>query len=223
MVVIIDAFYYRRADGIMVFRSAGLSTNVLWFPTSSETILEYVIGIEYLKSLGFTIRAIVCDGRRGVREAFQAQYPVQMCQFHQLQIVTKYLTRHPQLEAAIELRRIALTLTGTTELELSRQLQQWHERWEDFLKERTVHPDGKHCSYTHKRVRSAYRSLSSNLPYLFTYQRHPRLGIPNTTNSLDGCITHIRKMLNLHRGLSNFRKNYLTDELLRGKSPEIFH
>ncbi len=223
VVLVIDAFYYRRGDGTMLFRASNLSRNLLWFPTQSETIAEYAMGVAYVESLGFTVLAIVCDGRRGVREAFAPRYPVQMCQFHQLQIVHKHLTRHPQLEAAIELRRIALTLSYTTETVFATQLEQWYERWAEFLKQRTIHPNGKRWSYTHKRVRSAYRSLHTNLPYLFTHQRYPDRNIPNTTNSLDGSITHIRKMLNLHRGLSNFRKDYLTDELLRGETPQNFH
>lgn len=206
----------------MLFRASNCSTNVLWFPTSSETIAEYAMGVAYLESLGFKVQAIVCDGRKGVREAFSTNYPVQMCQFHQLQIINKHLTRHPQLPATIELRRIALTLSYTTEAVLTAKLKQWHKRWGSFIGQRTIHPDGKHWSYTHKRLRSAYRSLDNNLPYLFTYQSYPDLAIPNTTNSLDGCITHIRKMLNLHRGLAKSRKIYLTDEFLRGKTPKNF-
>lgn len=208
---------------MMLFRASNYPANILWFPTSSETIAEYMMGVTYLESLGFKVTAIVCDGRKGVREAFSTSYPVQMCQFHQLQIINKYLTRNPQLPAAIELRRIALTLSYTTEAVLTTKLEHWHTRWGSFIKQRTTHPDSKHWSYTHKRLRSAYRSLSNNLPYLFTYQSQPNLAIPNTTNSLDGSITHIRKMLNLHRGLAKSRKIYLTDELLRGKTPKKFH
>jgi hypothetical protein len=35
----------------------------------------------------------------------------------------------------------------------------------------------KHWYYTHKKVRSAYMSLERNLPYLFTYQKYPKLNI----------------------------------------------
>ena len=34
----------------------------------------------------------------------------------------------------------------------------------------------------------AYRSLKTNLPYLFTHRRYKQLGIQNTTNSLDGGV-----------------------------------
>ena len=61
--------------------------------------------------------------------------------------------------------------------------------------------------YTHKRLRSAYRSLRLNLPYLFTYQKYPELNIPNTTNSLDGCFAYLKELVRVHRGSSRNLKN----------------
>ena len=51
----------------------------------------------------------------------------------------------------------------------------------------------KYWYYTHKKVRSAYRSLKTNLPNLFTYQRYLALNIPNTTNTIDGSLLDIRR------------------------------
>ena len=57
-------------------------------------------------------------------------------------------------------------------------------------------------NYTHKRLRSAYRSLKTNLSYLFTYKNYLELNIPNTTNSLDGGLFSPMKMLlKIHRGI----------------------
>lgn len=128
-----------------------------------------------------------------------------MCQFHQIAIVNRYLTRRPKLEASIELRRIALSLTRSTEDKFSKELNEWHKKWNTFLKEKTINIETKKWCYTHKRLRSAYRSLNTNLPYLFTYQKHKNLNIPNTTNSLDGSFTTLKNLLRLHRGIK--RKN----------------
>ena len=43
--------------------------------------------------------AIVCDGRRGLTQAFGG-IPVQMCMFHQRAIIRRYLTLKPKLEAS---------------------------------------------------------------------------------------------------------------------------
>ena len=162
---------------------------------------------------------MVCDGRPGVKKALETRCLVQMCHFHQVAIVMRYLTRNPVLPAAIQLKAIGATLTRTTEAALTAALDHWYEQWGQFLKQRTVNPDTKRWFYTHRHVRAAYRSLRTNLPYLFTYQRHPELHIPNTTNSLDGSISHLRDKLRPHRGLKLHRRRKLTEELLKGVSP----
>ena len=64
-------------------------------------------------------------------------------------------------------------------------LDLWHEKWKDFLNERTINPQTNKTYYTHKRLRSAYRSLKTNLPQLFTWYDYIELNIPNTTNAID--------------------------------------
>jgi hypothetical protein len=57
-----------------------------------------------------------------------------------------------------------------------------------------------------------------DLPHLFTYLRYPDLFIPNTTNSLEGMFTHIKKHLRLHGGLRIHQKQPMIEEFLRGES-----
>lgn len=57
----------------------------------------------------------------------------------------------------------------------------------------------------------------TNLPWLFTFEHYPHLRLPNTTNSLEGSFTHIKKKIALHSGLRIDRKQKLIQELLRGK------
>ncbi len=56
--------------------------------------------------------------------------------------------------------------------------------------------------YIHKRLRSAYRSLKTNLPWLFTWYGFIDLKIPNTTNAIDGHFSDLKRKLNNHNGLS---------------------
>jgi hypothetical protein len=159
---------------------------------------------------------VVLDGKKGVREVFRG-IPVQMCHFHQKQIVRRYLTNNPKLEASIELKEIVNTLIDTNEKQFTKQLNNWHIKWKDFLKEKTINPETDRWCYTHKRLRSAYRSLKTNLPYLFTYQKYSRLNIPNTTNSLDGYFNILKSLINVHRGLNKERRNRIVIEILKGK------
>lgn len=223
IVVVIDGFFFTRGSGVMLFRDPNGHNNVLWFPIAYETIADYLKGIEYLETNGWTIQAVVCDGRQGVKQALSPRYPIQMCHFHQVAIVTRYLTRNPKLPAAIELRALTFTLTKTNEPTFTAALAGWHAKWHNFLKEKTINSETKGWFYTHKRVRGAYRSLNQNLPYLFTYQKHPHPKIPNTTNSLDGSISHLRDKLRAHRGLNLTQRLKITGELLKGKSPQNLH
>ena len=63
-----------------------------------------------------------------------------MCQFHQVMIVNRYLTRRPILAAGKELREIALQLTKSNEKDFTKILDDWQIKWQNFLKEKTVNP-----------------------------------------------------------------------------------
>lgn len=213
IVGIADVVFWGRGYGVLVFRSFDLKQNLYWTEVASETAGAYREGRQILESLDYRFEAMVLDGRRGIKEVF-SDIPVQICQFHQIQAINRYLTRRPKLEAGKELRAIALTLAELTESILNILLTEWHEKWKEFLKERTYSEDKKHWQYTHRRIRAAYRSLKTNLPYLFTYQYYPNLNIPNTTNSLDGSFSHLKDLIGLHRGLKRQRRWRIIQEVL---------
>ena len=204
IVAVADTTFFTRSYGVTVFRDPKLKRNLIWKEVYSETPGQYWQLRNKLELKGIILKAIVLDGKRGVRQVF-SDIPVQMCQFHQVAIVIRYLTRRPQLEASKELKKIVLLLTSCTEQEFKDLLDVWFNKWKDFLKERTTNPFTGKWYYTHKRLRSAYRSLKTNLPYLFTYQKYPELNIPNTCNSIDGSFTTLKNLLRIHRGMN--RKN----------------
>lgn len=205
--------FIRRAYGIAVIRAVNLKKNLAWKMSQTETVRVYQELRFELEKQGFEIEAAVIDGKLGLFDVFW-DVPIQMCHFHQIQIVNRYLTTRPKLQASIELRRIALRIPQSHEDEIRRMLDGWHESWEGFLKEKTFNPETRRWFYTHRRIRSAYRSLRKHLPLLYTYQRYPELHIPNTTNSLDGSFSHLKDMLRIHRGLKKDRKLKLIDEIL---------
>lgn len=213
IVAVTDTTFFGRGYGILVVRCPRLKKNIHFHEVCSETPAEYASARRNLEAKGFLIEAAVIDGKRGVQAVFH-DIPVQFCQFHQIAIVRRYLTSRPKLPAGVELRALTLSLPVLTETPFTLLLTLWYDRWEKFLKERTYSFDGRHWQYTHRRIRSAYRSLKANLPYLFTYQRYPRLNIPNTTNSLDGYFSKLKQLLNTHRGLSVRRRYKLIQEIL---------
>ncbi|MCH7535929.1 MAG: hypothetical protein IH948_09375 [Bacteroidetes bacterium] len=142
------------------------------------------------------------------------QIPVQMCQYHQTAIITRYITKKPRLQAGVELRELIFLLTKTDKESFIGGLDEWHKKWKRFLKEKTTNPDTGKWHYTHRRIRSAYRSLKSNLPYLFTWYDYKELKIPNTTNSLEGTFSNLKTKLRVHSGLKELRKKKVIDEIL---------
>ena len=216
-VIIMDTSYFRRDFGVMVFRDQYRRENLFWKYLRYETIAEYRSGIEYLKSLGWNILGIVCDGRRGILSSF-GDIPVQMCQRHQVAIIRRYITKNPRLEAGKELRAISLVLTKSKKDDFIFLLAQWYKKWKSFLIEKTYNKETGKWHYTHRRIRSAYRSFKTNLPYLFTYLEYPDLDIPNTTNSIEGLFSNLKTKLRVHSGMRKHRKIKLIDELLGKKA-----
>ena len=114
IVVVADATFFSRGYGVLIFREPNLRKNIVWKEIHSETPGHYEQLKLELECLGFNIKAVVLDGKRGVRQVFSG-IPVQMCQFHQVAIINRYLTRRPILESGKELRQIALQLIVSTE------------------------------------------------------------------------------------------------------------
>ena len=198
-VVIMDTTYFGRGFGVMVFKNS-LDGVVLYKQyVRYETNALYLSGISEISRRGILIQGIVCDGRQGLFGLF-GDIPVQMCQFHQIQIVQRYLTRKPKSQAAIELRKLTLKLTKQSKADFVDSLNHWYLRWSDYLNERSKSPaTGKTC-YTHKRLRSAHLSLKKHLPYLFVFEDDKELMMPNTTNALDGQFADLKNKLRNHNG-----------------------
>lgn len=215
-VVIADTTFWGRGYGVCVFRVPCDKENIWWNEVEKEIMANYHYGRKILEEKGWTFAAAVVDGRRGLTAVFK-DIPVQICQFHQMKQVTKYLTRRPETLAGQELRSIMLELPRSNEKEFAKLLADWKKDWDNFINDKTYVLGTKYWYYTHKKVRSAYMSLERNLPHLFTYQKYPDLHIPNTTNSLDGSFAHLKAKLSVHRGLRKDRRYKMIGEILRGK------
>ena len=106
-------------------------------------------------------------------------------------------------------------LTSTNEAIFTKKLDAWHETYKDFLHEKTFNESTGKEYYTHAKLVSAYKSLRTNLPYLFTYKKYRQLEIQNTTNGLDGGVFSPMKMLiKIHRGLTKSLKLKMVDDYL---------
>ena len=118
------------------------------------------------------------------------------------------------MQASKELWTHTLLLVHTDRESFEGGLNAWHTKWSAFLNERKLDSKGKN-RYVHKRLRSAYRSLKTNLPWLFTWYDYMGLNLPNTTNAIDGHFADLKNKLRNHNGLSMARKKKFIDEFLK--------
>jgi hypothetical protein len=138
-----------------------------------------------------------------------------MCQYHQAAIIRRYLTKRPKLQAARELMEVVDLMKQTDKESFIGALDQWQIKWQWFINERSINLETGKTFYTHKRLRSAIRSLLMNQPWLFTWYDYIELNIPNTTNAIDGHFADLKNKLRNHNGLSEKRKRKFIDEFLK--------
>ena len=211
--VLMDTTYFGRKFGVMVFKDS-LSGQVLYKQyVKHETNKLYLAGIEEISRRGIKVQSIICDGRKGLFSLFE-DVPIQMCNFHQVAIIRRYLTKRPKMQASKELWELTQLLARTDRESFEGVLNAWYLKWTDFLNEKKMGIDGKN-RYIHKKLRSAYNSLKNNMPWLFTWYDNVGLEIPNTTNAIDGMFSDLKNKLRNHNGLSMARKIRFIDEFFK--------
>jgi len=93
--LIIDAFYFGREKGFIVFRSPALRKNLGWHEIEKETVDDYELGVIELRLAGFEIAGVTVDGKPGaIKRLEKLGLPVQMCHFHQIAIVILICNRN---------------------------------------------------------------------------------------------------------------------------------
>lgn len=208
-----DTTYFGRTFGVMVFKDSITATVLYKQYVTSETNALYLLGIKEIIRRGIKVQAIICDGRKGLFQLFDG-LPMQYCNFHQVKTIRNYLTKKPKMQASKELWQLTLLLVRTDKESFTGGLNEWHAKWNVFLNEQKVDENGKK-RYIHKKLRSAYRSLKTNLPWLFTWYDNMQLNMPNTTNAIDGQFSDLKNKLRNHNGLSEARKKKFIDEFFK--------
>ena len=182
---------------------------------SNVTFLRfYREGVDWLVENHFKIEGIVCDGLRGMLQTF-SHFRIQMCQFHQVPIVKRYLTQNPELEDSIELLNMVKQLCHTEKKYFISIFEQWINKCSSCLKERRIDSRTGKTRYVHSRLRSAYLSIKRNMTYLWTWHDNIGMGIPNTNNCLEGKFSDLKSNLRNHNGLSMQHRMVFLDEYFK--------
>ena len=198
----------------MVYRTGG--KNLYWRKMDGEKIAYIEQDLLHLKAQGWQFSSFTIDGRNGVIQLLKRMFPgtpIQLCHFHQQKTIRKYITMKPKMECGKEIKKLMAGLKELSEASFIEKLQKIKEDYTDFLKERN-----ENKQFKHRKIRSALRSLTTNLAYLFAYKKHSDLNIPNTTNSCDGSFAHWKQKTKIHRGLKESRRDKMIEFLLHNSS-----
>lgn len=211
--LMIDATFFGRSYGYLVFHDC---QQVVYFKEiKSESVRHLKEGLNVIKEAGYRLKSITIDGRRGyfgnIKKIFGKNIAIQMCIFHQKAIVRRYITDNPQGRCGQELKELTKKLTDTdNHQQFIDDFYQIKEKYQFYLQERNDSQEFKH-----QALRSAFRSLESNLPNIFTYSDFKDLNIPPTINHLEGLFSHLKERINIHRGLRVDRKKKAIKFLLK--------
>ena len=205
----LDATYWGHNWGVMLALDESSGKPLYMAFIAHEKVQDYVDAVRSIEERGYTIKGIVIDGMKSLFSEFSS-YSIQMCQYHMIQIVRRYLTQHPRIVAARELKALVDNIANEDGVEFENKYRQWKSKWEDMLNRRSTLKSGK-TQFTHKRLRSAMHSVDFYLPYLFTYQLPECCGMPNTNNKIEGTFTDLKNNLNNHSGMSKEnRKRFIS-------------
>ena len=205
----LDGTYWGHNWGIMLGLDTASGIPLYLGFIKNETNQDYTDAISSIEERGYAIRGIIIDGKQSLFGIFSA-YKIQMCQYHMKQIVKRYLTLHPRLMAARELKALMDRLAKVEKADFEARYNLWKTTWKDTLSKRSLLKSGK-TRFTHRRLRSAMHSVDFYLPYLFTSQLPECKGMPNTNNKIEGTFTDLKKNLNNHSGMSpENRKRFIS-------------
>lgn len=206
-VVHLDATYFGRNTGVLLALESRSGRLLYMSHIAHEHISDYEEAITHIENCGYNIKGIVIDGFSKLFTTL-SQYKIQMCQFHMVAIIRRKLTKNPQLEVGKELLDLVYRMKMMDKDSFLSKYELWKKKWSSFLKEKTTNELTGRTIYTHQRLRSAMISISTYLPFLFTYQEVESM--PNTNNLIEGTFTDLKKSLRNHPGLcESNRKNMI--------------
>jgi hypothetical protein len=216
-IALIDGTYFKRINCSVLYYDHKKKKILWWRWSSGERTEEIIADLEALKAKGVILKAAAIDGRKALILALKTIYPdilLQRCLVHLERQSLAWLTRNPKYVAGKELREVCLVL-NLINTKRKRNLwltlfEQWCQKYDEFLKERTVSFDSKSWRYMHRGLRKVRRCLLNALPYMFTYLDYP--DIPKDTNQLEGGkFSGLKEIIFNHRGIPKTKRpNFLS-------------
>ena len=213
--LLLDGTYFSNKVCLVLYRDATVKATILYRLTDGEWEEELKEDLDNIQQAGIVIESVTCDGLSNILKAVRKSSPttiIQRCLAHIQRETLQWLTKHPKSFAGYELRQIIKRLHIIDSRDKWGywvvDIVNWHEKYKDFVNEKTYKSDTGRYWFTHKSVRKAFIHIKRALPDMFHYLDNPR--IPKTTNGLESFFGHLKQNISLHRGLSKEHyKNYI--------------
>ena len=211
----IDGTYFSNKVCLVLYRDNNIKATQIYRLTDGEWFDEISEDLQNLLDLGICIESVTCDGLSNMIKAVRKSSPetvIQRCVVHIQIECLLWLTRNPQSQAGIELRKIVRRL----HLIANRDdwgywvvsLVKWYEMHKNYVNEKTYYPQTKRYWFTHKNVRRSFIHIKRALPDMFHYLDNT--DIPKSTNGLEAFFGQLKQNIGIHRGLSKEHyKNYI--------------
>jgi hypothetical protein len=214
--LMIDATFFGREYGYLCFHDG--KSIIYFFEIKTESVKHLRNGLKALQEAGYRFKSFTIDGRKGYLQNIRKMFgnvPVQMCLFHQKAIIRRYITDRPRSDCGKELKALMQTLCNAEPQNFIDRFFALQRKYETFLLTRNQKKE-----YRHGALRSAFRSLETNLPHLFIYKEIPDANITPTINHLEAAFSHLKEKIKIHRGLRKNRKKKAASFIL--SSPPLF-
>lgn len=213
--LIIDGTYFSNDLCLVLYRDNTIRFTQLYRLTTGEWYEEMKEDLENLLCMGVNIGSITCDGHKSLLKAINKACKnviVQRCIIHIQRMCRIWLSSKPKNEAGLELRRIISQLHTIKTMDDRNywivSLIRWHEKYQDFINQKSFNKQTGRYWYTHKMVRRSFTVIKKALPNMFHYLENER--IPKSTNGIESFFGHLKDNLSIHRGLSNkHRKSFI--------------
>jgi len=214
-ILILDGLYISRDCVVLVVFDGISNKPLLWGFAERENFLAWANILNRIKSSGISVCGIVSDGQKGLILAVKTIFPCiphQRCMAHVVRLSLAWLTMKPKTEAGVLLRGLVILLHKIKTKEESKiwinSYLKWREKFNIFLKEKSINPLTGYRWYTHRKLRAVNSLINRALPNLFIFLEN--LFIPSTTNKVEGGINApLVELLHRHRGTNIFRQKIL--------------
>ncbi|MGN0188516.1 MAG: hypothetical protein ACI395_03265 [Candidatus Cryptobacteroides sp.] len=213
--MLIDGTWFDDQCCLVVYRDAVSKSTIYYRFAENENEHEIIKDLQAFKTMRLRISSFTTDGGYDIIRAIKYVYPHtprQRCVVHIERECLTWLTQHPRTSAGILLRRLVCQIshikTANDKLYWIKELNKWHENYEEFISQKSVNKETGEMTYTHDNIRRAYIHLHRAIPDMFKYIDEP--DVPKNTNSLESFFGHLKDNLRIHRGLSReHQKNFI--------------